>query len=787
MARLFFVCTSTALLAILIGCNRPAKDRPVASPAINAPSADGHASPAIDSSFVDDALCADCHQEIYQSFQHVAMAKSFYNFDPDTAVESFDNNHFYHPPSNNHYRMDLTDGKMVMTRWRVREDGTRINQFSRTVEYVVGSGNHVRTYLYRNESGELRQLPVVWYSQESKWGMAPGYDRPDHQDFDRPITRQCMFCHNAYPELDDGADRFGMPHVFPKQMPQGIGCQRCHGPGSEHVRISSELDSDSAENLEQVRQSIVNSARLSPQRQDDVCNQCHFQPMSQRTSFVRRFGEGDFEYRPGQSLSDHMVYFEPDRNNDLADHFEINHHAYRLYQSRCFTETDGGFRCTLCHDPHAKIPEAARVQHYRSKCLSCHAPDDCLDFEHGRQPDAHCVSCHMPERRTTDVVEVTMTDHRIARRSRLAHPTASLKEIDVPIDMPIRQYRFGSQNLPDDKAEAYQLFARALDDDRSAEVPLGNLVQSSANVPEELAMQLAQLQLENRQYKLAQQSLAAVDSGDRQLPLIQTNRGVALIGTKEIEAAIDQLVSASSMHPQYAPAWYNLGVAQHRGGLDQEAIKSFETAIRLRPGYAKALNKLGSILATNDQLSAARIHFEQAIQANANDLDSLRKLSAVLRRQQLLPEAIKRIEDGLRVSRDDIRLLKEYVLLLLDIENDSARDPERALEAVDRLAKLDQGMESTILKTMAMIDSGNTQAALVFVSENMQGDERKVEAGLLIAACQMILGSESAARQNFDGAQDATKRIRSDRITRTVLAYTSRYFSAQDPEEEKHE
>ena len=40
----------------------------------------------------------------------------------------------------------------------------------------LGSGNHSRGYLYRTPSGELYQLPLMWYTQTGRWGMAPGYD-----------------------------------------------------------------------------------------------------------------------------------------------------------------------------------------------------------------------------------------------------------------------------------------------------------------------------------------------------------------------------------------------------------------------------------------------------------------------------------------------------------------------------------------------------------------------------------------------------------------------------------
>ena len=339
IALMFVILTSG-----VVGCSNSPTD-PIQTPKSASKAQDPEYVFDLDgSSYVADQLCADCHQEIYDSYQQVAMSKSFYDFDPDNLQESFQENHFYHVASANHYEMNVNDGEFELTRYKLRKDGTKSHVKKQTAQYVVGSGNHVRTYLYRNGPGELFQLPVVWYSQEKKWGMAPGYDRPDHPDFNRPITRHCMFCHNAYPEVEDGSDNFGMPNRFPKKLPQGIGCQRCHGPGSKHIEISTEANLEKSSDLESVRRSIVNSAKLSPELQDDVCNQCHLQPMSQRTSFVRIFGQRDYGYQPGQPLGHHMKHFEPDRDNVKVDHFEINHHPYRLQQSACFTTTEGGIR-----------------------------------------------------------------------------------------------------------------------------------------------------------------------------------------------------------------------------------------------------------------------------------------------------------------------------------------------------------------------------------------------------------------------------------------------------------
>ena len=91
---------------------------------------------------------------------------------------------------------------------------------------------------------------------------------------------------------------------------------------------------------------------------------------------------------------------------------------------------------------------------YRARCLNCHEPPDC---ERG----ADCVSCHMPKRRTQDVVNVIMTDHRIVRWPPPGDLLAPLAEQPPPLVAHMSLY-FTDRPPPADEA-MYRLLAAALD------------------------------------------------------------------------------------------------------------------------------------------------------------------------------------------------------------------------------------------------------------------------------------------------------------------------------------
>jgi hypothetical protein len=48
--------------------------------------------------------------------------------------------------------------------WRLRRMGLDLPPFERSADFVIGSGNHSRTYAHHNTAGDLFELPVSWYA-----------------------------------------------------------------------------------------------------------------------------------------------------------------------------------------------------------------------------------------------------------------------------------------------------------------------------------------------------------------------------------------------------------------------------------------------------------------------------------------------------------------------------------------------------------------------------------------------------------------------------------------------
>src|SRR5215471_6164230 len=68
--------------------------------------------------------------------------------------------------------------------------------------------------------------------------MSLGYDQPDYPGSVRPVHYECMFCHNAYPKIPVMEHAASPEMTFVEPLPEGIDCQRCHGPGQGHVDLT---------------------------------------------------------------------------------------------------------------------------------------------------------------------------------------------------------------------------------------------------------------------------------------------------------------------------------------------------------------------------------------------------------------------------------------------------------------------------------------------------------------------------------------------------------------------
>jgi hypothetical protein len=351
-----------------------------------------------EAAYVGSQACAACHAAEYDSYLRTAHSRALSEI--DLAAEPPDD-HWTHEKSGRHYRVFRRQDQLwhaeslatVAPAEPAPEPAPEPVGHAAPMRYVIGSGHHSRSYLFEKD-GFLIESPVTWYASKNAWDMSPGYDRREHDGFERMADFGCLYCHaGRVTPKNDSRFRVTIQEAT-------IGCESCHGPGSLHVQLRR---SDAVVEGDDV--TIVHPDKLPRERNEDVCAQCHLRGAA---SIALR-GRYLHDFRPGLSLSDFRVDYAPQQTDEAM---KVVGHVEQMRHSECYRSST--MTCTACHDPHGAPAPENRIAFYRDKCHACHS-ESCGLAEAERlqrNADNDCVACHMP-RSETDIPHIAFTHHRI--------------------------------------------------------------------------------------------------------------------------------------------------------------------------------------------------------------------------------------------------------------------------------------------------------------------------------------------------------------------------------------
>lgn len=344
------------------------------------------------SKYVGSSICAECHRDQHQSYLQTAHSRALEEI--DLTAEPPDAQ-FVHAKSGRTFRSQRQGRGLVHRESLVDRSGQELLAAEYPVRYAIGSGHHSRSYLCEVD-GFLVESPLTWYAGKPGWALSPGYDRAEHDSFERVADQGCLLCHAGNVSLVDGnRDRL--------KIHEGtIGCESCHGSGSLHVerRLGTPTQSTGEDFT------IVHPARLGRAQSEAICARCHLRGAA--TVLLR--GRKLDDFRPGQLLEDFRIDYVPAAGSDVMS---VVGHVEQMRASTCYQKADS-LTCTTCHDPHAPPAASERVAYYRNRCNDCHHERCGLPREERLAKDQqdNCVTCHMPQR-PTDLPHFAFTHHRI--------------------------------------------------------------------------------------------------------------------------------------------------------------------------------------------------------------------------------------------------------------------------------------------------------------------------------------------------------------------------------------
>jgi predicted CXXCH cytochrome family protein len=237
---------------------------------------------------------------------------------------------------------------------------------------------------------------------------APFYP-PDN--FQRPTGPTCDGCHSV-----------GY-NIHTRQVVEwNVGCERCHGAGSQHVTHPT-------------RDNILNPARMDFVSANDTCVQCHSQGRPLSNPIEGKYYDWPVGYRAGLKLANFWQLEEPRLGQTTFTHFaEGTAHKNRM-QGNDFVQSlmyRRGITCFSCHDVHGTENRAQLRKPLDKICLDCHGPmslngphtGTLEEHTHHRpgSPGSQCVACHMPKIETT-IADVFVRAHTF----KVIPPTATDK------------------------------------------------------------------------------------------------------------------------------------------------------------------------------------------------------------------------------------------------------------------------------------------------------------------------------------------------------------------------
>jgi tetratricopeptide (TPR) repeat protein len=612
---LIFICSC---IILLVQCEDHHPERTMAA------TTDPYLNHSDTAKYVGIHTCRLCHQQIYNSFIQTGMGQSFARATKQKSVGTFEKHTMIYDKYQDFYYHPFWSGDtMKIMEFRLKGKDTVFKRVE-NVDYIIGSGQHTNSHIY-NSNGYLYQMPMTFFSQKKQWDFPPGFENGFNTHFNRKIGLECISCHNAIPDFVQGSE-----NKF-NNLPEGINCERCHGPGSIHIQQRS--SGSQVDTSKYIDYSIVNPGKLSVERQFDVCQRCHLQGNA-----VLKKGKSFFDFRPGMVLSDYISVFLPKYEHG-DEEFIMASHADRLKQSQCFIKSlqhadstslrpyKNALTCVTCHNPHVSV-KATNTERFNNACKNCHnsiTNQVCSeDLEIRNKSVDNCVSCHMPRSGSIDIPHVSIHDHYIRKPVK--------KEEVEKVKKFIGLYAINEKNPSNElKAKAYiQQY------DKFDYNPVF-LDSASRYLPDKTIHDL-QTNFENLVHLyFIKQDYAKILSY------------VTKLGKEEVLKIKLQTKSWSN-----EDAWtsYRIGEAYYHTGNLEDALLFYTNATGLSPYNPEFKNKLGSVYMSQGKIKEAMQVFESVLIEHPKNIQAITNLGYGHLVSGHADEAERLYETGLKTDPD---------------------------------------------------------------------------------------------------------------------------------------
>jgi predicted CXXCH cytochrome family protein len=385
-----------AAVVLFSGSLSAARQVPTASPAPpSSPQAPANvpASAAGTRLYVGSATCKQCHGAIYERWSKTRMANVV--TDPKQHPEVVQPDFSKADPKIVTFK--LSDVALVYgTKWKQR--------------YFTKVGDEYFPLGAQWDVTHKQWRPYLVANNTDWW--VPRYGPTNAE---RPTGPLCDGCHSVNYNIQTKAI-----------TEWNVGCERCHGPGSEHARRPS-------------AQTIVNPAKLDFVHANDTCIQCHSQGQPLTNPMQGKYYDWPVGFHQGANLRDFWELEEHKLGETTFTHFADGTGHKNRMQGNDFVQSvmyKRGVTCFGCHDVHGTGNNADLLKPVGQVCLTCHGPSS-PNGPHAATLEEHthhqrgstgsqCVACHMPK------IEQTIADVNVRSHTFAFIPPSMTDEFKIP-------------------------------------------------------------------------------------------------------------------------------------------------------------------------------------------------------------------------------------------------------------------------------------------------------------------------------------------------------------------
>jgi predicted CXXCH cytochrome family protein len=732
--------------------------------------------------FVNSQTCIECHEDQYNQWtgSHHDLAMDVAT--EKTVIGDFNNSTFIHQGvTSTFYKKD---GKFF-----IRTDGPDSKLHDYEITYVFGV-DPLQQYMIEFPDGRIQLPDIGWDDNpEEEGGQRWVHLHPDEKITPKHIfhwTRRflnwnymCAECHTTNLQKNYDLET----NTFKTTWSEiDVGCQACHGPGSNHVEWAQEYENKETQKGDNDTMGLeVNLKSDDSHVQIEACARCHSRRNGLRKDY--QYGKPFMDYYVPQVLTDPLYY--PD--GQILDEVYV---YGSFLQSKKYQQ---GVRCTNCHNPHT-----ARLHAYGNDlCLGCHSSPPPphyanlkdIDYEapshHFHKegsPGSQCVECHMPE------TKYMIVDPRRDHSFQIPRPDLSVK-LDIPnacngchkykssqwaADI-INEVHPSTRSKREKEKHFGETFAAGQEGKPEAAVELIRIAGDSARPPiiratalnilsrymSEDALDMTAVSLTDNDPLVRYEAVRGIsalipkkanpDDQDKKYSLLvpllkdpilavrsETARALTEVPAKlfdqlhlkDFKNALDEYKQRQESIADRPEAHLNLGLMYENTGENDMAEASYKTAIRLVHDFMPARFNLANFYNRMGRNNEAEQQFKEIIEIEPENGDAYYSLGLLMTEMNRLDVSVEMLAKAVELIPYRARMRYNYALAL--------RHLGRNEDAVSEMLKAYQIDKS---------NPGIVQALVIFYSQEKQWEQALHFAEQLVTLVPGAKGPEQMVKQ----------------------------------------